>query len=183
MKDLYISVDVETSGPSPGRFSLLSLGACLVHQPDKKFYMELKPISEHFDPAALKVTGLTFDHFLTNGIDPSKGMAQFSYWLSTIIEDNDPIFVGFNAPFDWSFVNWYFHEYAGENPFGIGGLDIKAYFMGMRGCSWSETKSSQIPAQFKGTSHHTHNALDDAIEQAEMFALMLNSNSARRDCV
>ena len=40
------------------------------------------------------------------------------------------MFVGFNASFDWSFVNWYFHKFVGTNPFGVAALDIKAYYMG-----------------------------------------------------
>jgi hypothetical protein len=57
----------------------------------------------------------------------------------------------------------------GENPFGIGGIDIKSYYMGLSGCTWGDTRSSRIPAEFKGSSlRHTHDALDDAIEQAEL---------------
>src|SRR5947209_16376309 len=104
-------------------------------------------------------------------------MRFFREWIKKISSDTSPVFVGFNATFDWSFINWYFHTYLGENPFGIGGIDIKSFYMGMSGCSWEDTRSSQIPATFKGPSHHTHNALDDAKEQAEMFELMLRAGS------
>ncbi len=40
--EIFVSVDIETSGPVPGLFSLLSIGACLVHAPDVRFYAELK---------------------------------------------------------------------------------------------------------------------------------------------
>lgn len=36
--ELYISVDVETSGPVPGIYSLLSIGACLVSEPAQSIY-------------------------------------------------------------------------------------------------------------------------------------------------
>jgi hypothetical protein len=36
-----------------------------------------------------------------------------------------------------------------------------------------ETRSSRISQEFKGQKGHTHNALDDAIEQAQMFERML----------
>ena len=42
--ELYISVDVETSGPIPVEFSLLSLGACIVGNTSKTFYAEIKPL-------------------------------------------------------------------------------------------------------------------------------------------
>ena len=41
--ETFISVDVETSGPYPERYSLLSIGACVVENPDEGFYIELKP--------------------------------------------------------------------------------------------------------------------------------------------
>src|SRR4030066_70658 len=96
--ELYISVDIEASGPCPPAYSMLSIGACLV---------------------------------------------------------------GDYGAFDWAFVNWYFHTYLGRNPFGIGPIDIKAYFMGLKGGSWEDTRSSRIPERFKGTAEQTHNALDD----------------------
>jgi hypothetical protein len=40
------------------------------------------------------------------------------------------------------------------------------------GCAWENTRSSRIANEFKGPSPHTHQALDDAIEQAEMFRRM-----------
>ena len=54
----------------------------------------------------------------------------------------------------------------------------KSYYMGMSGCTWEDTRSSRIPAELKGSSVHTHNALDDAIEQAEMFRRMRDKVSS-----
>ena len=51
-------------------------------------------------------------------------------------------------------------------------IDIKSYYMGMTGCAWEDTRSSRIRSELKGPSPHTHNALDDAVEQAEMFKRM-----------
>lgn len=45
-------------------------------------------------------------------------------------------YVGFNASFDWSFVNYYFDLFLGENPFGIAALDIKSMYSGAADCSW-----------------------------------------------
>ncbi|MER8349344.1 3'-5' exonuclease, partial [Acinetobacter baumannii] len=61
-------------------------------------------------------------------------MSRFRAWIDQIAGDDTPVFVGFNAPFDWSFVNYYFHRYTGENPFGFTALDIKALWMGVSGC-------------------------------------------------
>ncbi|HUJ72080.1 MAG TPA: exonuclease domain-containing protein, partial [Verrucomicrobiae bacterium] len=90
-----------------------------------------------------------------------------------------PVFVGFNASFDWAFVNWYFYNFLDRNPFGIGGIDIKAFYMGMAGVSWTETRSSQLPDKFKGPSPQTHNALDDARAQGEIFKRLLLESGRR----
>ena len=53
--EIYISVDVEASGPIPGEYSLLSIGACLVGQPDQSFYVELKPLNDNFTEKATEL--------------------------------------------------------------------------------------------------------------------------------
>ena len=56
---LFISVDVETSGPSPSEHSLLSIGACLVFAPEQRFYVELQPVSDAYTSEARETTGTT----------------------------------------------------------------------------------------------------------------------------
>jgi len=56
-------------------------------------------------------------------------MLSFEKWLLTVAGNAKPIFVGLNAPFDWSFINYYFHRFIGRNPFGFTALDIKINFL------------------------------------------------------
>lgn len=172
MQEIYISVDVEAAGPIPATYSMLSLGAIAVDDPKKTFYVEFKPVTGKFVPDAMSIVGRSLQDFAEKGRDPKEAMAAFRDWLAQIAEAGKPVFVGFNATFDWAFVNFYFHQYIGENPFGFGGIDIKSYYMGLTGCTWDDTRSNRIRAEFKGTARHTHNALDDAIEQADMFRRM-----------
>ncbi len=102
-------------------------------------------------------------------------MTELESWVRSVSLEKKPVFVGFNAAFDWAFINWYFHNYLGKNPFGIGPLDIKSYFMGLAGCTWEDTRSSRIPERFKGIAQQTHNALDDSKAQAQMFEKMLRA--------
>jgi DNA polymerase III epsilon subunit-like protein len=173
--EIYFSVDIEASGPIPGEYSMLSLGACRVDFPEKTFYSELQPISDRFVPAALEVSKLKLKELADTGQRPEEAMRLFRKWVSEEARTDKAVFVGFNAGFDWAFVNWYFHIFLGENPFGVSALDIKAYYMGLTGCSWEETKSSKLPELLnpRRAEGHRHNALADAVHQAEIFRRML----------
>lgn len=174
----YFSVDVESAGPIPGRYSMLSFGACAVDQPDETFYVELQPISAEFVPEALQVSGFDLATLEQTGRPPEEAMQSFRSWVETLAGTSKAVFVGFNATYDWQFVNWYLETYTTGNPFGFGGIDIKSYYMGLTGKAWSASSSSQLPPEFQPDIPQTHNALDDAVAQASIFAKMLKA--ARR---
>jgi len=173
--EIYFSVDIEASGPIPGEYSMLSLGACLVHALDQSFYAELRPISDRFVPAALQVTGFDLRELSAHGQQPGSVMQNLCDWVMAQSHAGTPVFVGFNAGFDWSFVNWYFHKFLGKNPFGVAPLDIKGYYMGLTGCLWDETRSSKLPESLKPSREGKmpHNALSDALYQGEVFRRMM----------
>jgi DNA polymerase III epsilon subunit-like protein len=172
-EEVFISVDIETAGPIVGEHSMLSLAACLVYSPSVSFSIMLQPISEMAIPEALEICGLTLEDAHKNGASPGDAMAKFARWiLDSIPADATPVFVGLNAPFDWSFVNYYFLKYFNSNPFGFTALDIKALFMGATGCSWRETKSSNIDKIVHSALRGDHDALHDAVYQAELFRLV-----------
>lgn len=172
-REVFISVDVETAGPIPGEYSLLSIGACAVDDDSQTFQCELKPINRNADPKALEVTGLSLDDLAERGLEPEAAMEAFELWAKTLAGDDGAlVFVGFNAPFDWSFVNYYFHRFAGGNPFGFTALDIKALYMGVVGGTWADTRSSKIAERLAPTRRGDHDALHDALYQAELFRLV-----------
>jgi ribonuclease T len=166
MSETFISVDIECSGPIVGKHSLLQVGACIVDLPEMSFNAIVQPISDEADAEAMRIVGKPLAYFRKNGQKPRQVLQQFKRWLE---RDSTPVFVGFNAAFDWSFINWYFLEFIGSNPFGVAPLDIKAYYAGASGVSWVDTRSSRLPDDLKAPGDHTHDALADAIEQADMF--------------
>ncbi len=172
-KELYISVDIEASGSISGEYSMLSLGACVVGSKNETFYTEIKPINDNFVARAMDVNKLSLKELKSRGEEPASAMASLERWIGKVAGENRPVFVGFNATFDWSFTHWYFIKFLGRDPFGISGLDIKAYYMGMKKTTWSETTKKKIRQYFSSSQKHTHNALDDAKEQAEIFEKML----------
>jgi DNA polymerase III epsilon subunit-like protein len=179
MAEEYIVVDVETSGPNPGAYALLAIGACTLNEPRETFYIELQPSSDAYDEEAMAVHGLSLDRLSAHGMPPAEAMRSFAEWVSKVSEgDEPPVFVAFNAPFDWMFVNEYFHTYLGFNPFGYKALDIKAYFMGMRGVAWSETSHRSIGARYDVPEELTHHALKDALQEAKLFEQMLRETGA-----
>lgn len=168
--ETLISVDVETAGPSPRRYAMLSIGACLVDDPDTSFYAELRPDSPETDPAALAVSGLALDELARTGLPPQLAMARFANWVDEVTPAASvPVFTAFNAPFDWMFVNDYLLRYVGRNPFGHSALDIKAYAMGVRDVPWRETSMHVLSEHYLGGRMLSHNALSDARDQAALF--------------
>lgn len=175
--EYYISVDVETAGPYPERYSLLSIGACTLDKPRRTFYVKLKPITNNAIQSALKISQLSMSELAENGLEPGEAMAQFKSWLEDVVPDNHrPIFVAFNAAFDWMFVNNYFHRYLGHNPFGHAALDVKSFYMALHGVPWKETSMRYVAPRYLGDRNLTHHALQDAIDQADIFERMLEGD-------
>lgn len=184
-KEVYISVDIEaTAGHQPGKYSMFQLGACLVINPDITFFTEIKLLNDNYDPRSLKVCGVTIEELKQRGIEPKIAMEKFAEWIEWARklegDKSRAVFTGFNAPFDWMFVDWYFHEFCGKNPFGISGLDMKAYYMGMMNSLWGETGKRKMRKQFPCVLRHTHNARDDAREQGELTTKIFEFNHARK---
>ena len=175
--EVYISVDVETAGPIPADYALLSIGACLVADSDQSFYVELQPDREQFSGEAMKVHGLDVESLKVEGKPALKAMQEFETWIKSVTgKDQRAVFVALNAPFDWMFVNDYFHRYLGHNPFGHSALDIKAFYMGKTGVDWEQTSMKHMSSHYLEERHLTHNALADAQDQAEIFKLILQQS-------
>jgi DNA polymerase III epsilon subunit-like protein len=173
--EALISVDIEASGPTPSTGSMVSIGACLVDDPSTAVYIELKPLTDRpWTDETARVHGLDRTKLERDGLDPRRAMERLADWLAEAGRGRQPVFAAFNAPFDWMFVADYFHRFLGRNPFGASALDIKAYYMGSeRVPRWSETTHRHVKQRLGVDAAHTHNALDDAREQAQLIRLLL----------
>lgn len=181
MPETFISVDVETAGPNPSDYSMLSIGACLVDDPDQGFYVELVPLSPAITTEALSIGGLTIEHLEENGVEAAAAMARFDEWIVSVVPTGDyPVFVGFNAAFDWMFVCDYFERFLGRNPFGHSALDIKSLYLGMAGGSWAETSLRFLSPRYLQGRKLSHNALGDARDQAALYSAIVSDAAHRR---
>ncbi|WP_062346537.1 3'-5' exonuclease [Herbidospora yilanensis] len=179
--ETYISVDIEADGPIPGPYSMVSFGMTVAgrrlgreftrHDPTQTtFYAELRPISDEFVPSALEVSGLDRDLLLREGRDPKEAMESAAAWVRKVCEGTTPVLVAFPLSFDWMWMYWYFINFAGDSPFGHSrALDIKTLYAAKAGVPLTWSSKRQMPKELRSTHPHSHHALDDAIEQAELF--------------
>lgn len=173
--ETLISVDIEASGPSPSTGSLLSIGACLVDDPDVGVYLELRPDPGlPWDRGAEAIHRLARDRLERDGLPAADAMERLAQWVEQHRGGRQPVFVGFNAPFDWMFVADYFWRYLGRNPFGVAALDLKSYYMAREAVSaWEQTRRIHVDRRLGIEPDHTHHALEDAQGQARLARVLL----------
>jgi len=180
--DVYFSADVETDGPIPGPYSMLSFALVPAGVFDGEsfrrpaadgdvFYAQLRPISEEFQPEALAVNGLDRDVLLREGTDPKQAMEDAAHWISSRCGTGTPVLVAYPLSFDWSWLYWYFVRFAGSSPFRHSHcFDIKTAVAVKCGIPIAEAGRKRLPPELQSQRAHTHHAVDDAIAQAEVFA-------------
>ena len=180
----YFSVDLESNGPVPGLYDMVSLGAVVV-APDATgnlvtgatFYREIKLQAPRIDSHAVGIHGLQPDYLAEHGIDRSLFCEELAAWVKAhILPGTEPVFVGHNAPFDWSFVAWTFAAEELENPFGYKALCTKALATGALGLHWldsnKETLTERLGVSGEDMSQK-HRADYDAEYQAEILIALL----------
>lgn len=159
-----IMVDIESDGPIPHDYSMISFGAVVVDQAlDKIFYGQLKPISDKWIPEALAVSGFSREQTLDFD-DPSLVMQQFSDWLKQVCTSK-PMFFSDNNGFDWQFINWYFIHFLGHNPFGFSSTNLGSLYKGMQ-------RDMFVNFKHLRKTKHTHHPVDDAKGNAESLLAM-----------
>ncbi|MFJ9711322.1 exonuclease [Streptomyces sp. NPDC101234] len=181
----YISVDIEADGPIPGPYSMLSIGAAVAGTQDADgftaadpekltFYRELRPISADFDPEALAVSGLDRARLAVEGAEPALALAEFSDWVGEVSAGAQPVMCGYPASYDWTFLYWYLIRFTGASPFGHSGcLDMKTLYATKAGLPLRAVAKRTMPAHLLSARRHTHHALDDAIEQADLLVNLM----------
>ncbi len=184
MSEIYISTDVEADGPIPGPFSMLSF-ASAAYTSDKKLIdtfsanLELLPEATG-DPDTMKwweTQPEAWKACRKNPQPPETVMSQYVTWVKSL--PGKPIFVAYPATYDFMFVYWYIMKFVGNSPFAHRGLDIRSYAMAILKKGFLDSGKGNTPKEWFDDLPHTHNALDDAIEQGAWFINMLNYNAKK----
>ena len=178
LPELYVACDVEAEGPIPGPYSMLSLGMSATGKPDLDFYSEIRPISDQFVPQAVAVSGLDRQRLVREAPPPEAAMADAARWVNGLRKIGRPVFLAAPAVWDGMFVHWYFVRFTGKSPFGMtgSGVDLRSYWMGLKGCEWSATRKGAIKhALGLKDLPHTHHAGEDARELADVFEAVLQT--------
>jgi len=181
MSEIYVSTDVETDGPIPGPHSMLSF-ASAAYRADKTLVntfsanLETLPGAEPH-PETMNWWNQRRDVYEATRrkmLDPAEAMRRYVLWLKTL--PGRPVFVAYPAGFDFLFVYWYLIRFTGESPFSFSALDIKSYAMAMLKCDYRDAVKRNMPKRWFDALPHTHQALDDALEQGALFCNMLCEN-------
>ena len=121
MDEAWISVDIEASGPTPSTGSMIAIGACLVEQPSVQFEATIAPIPGlPWSDEAERVHRLSRERLAVDGTTPENAMHSLVDWVEAVAAGRKPVFVGFNAPFDWMFVADYLWRFAAATRSGSG---------------------------------------------------------------
>lgn len=157
-------VDVESDGPIPSDYSMVCFGAVVVEPSlSKTFYGQTRPISDRWDPESLAISGFSREQTLDFD-EPQIVMQRFSDWvLATSV--GRPQFISDNNGYDWSFINWYFHHFLGDNPFGFSSANVGSLYKGLM-------KDTFTRHQHLRETTHTHHPVDDAKGDAEALLKM-----------
>lgn len=195
MDKKYVSFDVEASGRTPGRYSMLSLGACIVGEREKTFYREIKPISRKYVSEAMRIGCLglrclddlrhlgkynpksnnfsplkVLEVLDERGDLPEKVMKDYAEWIIANTKGFKPIEAAAPIKFDSMFTTYYFDNfYNEENPFGHSGEDMNSFYRGIV----KNVNASMEDLALRDERGLPHNALEDAIQQAKEFEEVL----------
>lgn len=178
MTEIYISTDIETDGPIPGPYSMLSIGSA-AYTADKTLVatfsanLETLPGAQaHPKTAEWWATQPEAWAACRKDLEaPEAAMLRYVSWLKSL--DGKPVFVAYPAGFDFTFVYWYLIKFVGDSPFSHSALDVKSFAMALLKADFRQSTKRNMPKRWFDNLPHSHVALDDAIEQGAMFCNML----------
>lgn len=163
----WVVIDVESNGPCPGLFSMISFGAVLLTEElDQTFYGQTLPLNENYKEGIYSPLGVTWDEHCKYQ-DPNVVMFEFTSWLNQVCKSR-PIMISDNPAWDFQWINYYFWLYNCENPFGHSARRIGDLYCGLV----KDIRKNRNWKQKLRKTKHTHHPVDDAMGNAEALLAM-----------
>lgn len=196
-KNLWLSFDVEASGPVPGLHSMLSIGiVALLDNCDgtdlgeaSSFYTVLRPLDDTtWDPKtrrwfAQEQMAAYKELMPEHQIEPSLAMLDLIEWLEALksdFPDYDHIWTAWPIAFDMPFLRYYmqrFEKERWEKLYGAErfcGHDMKTLASDVTGIRYTEVSSSEYAQEFvEEKNPFPHHALHDARHQGLILTKLL----------
>ncbi len=122
---LWIMVDIETSGPIIGTHSMTELGASAGSVNEGVlggFEAVIRPIGTE-----VTTSHESFDRALREGQPPPDAMKRFVDWSRPYLE-RKALFIARPAAFDWPWIVWYSWRFLNENPLGFKAICASSWF-------------------------------------------------------
>ena len=186
--EIYFVTDIETDGPIPGPHSMLSFASAAYSAQGEllgTFSRNLEMLDDASGhPHTMKWWASEPEAWAACRMDliaPDIAMKDYVKWIRTICgKTSSPVFVGFPAGFDFTFVFWYLMKFVGDSPFTWSALDMKTFAMALTGLPFKQAIKPKLPKEWLPENlPHTHVALDDALEQGAIFCAMLKEWQVR----
>ncbi len=141
--ELYFSIDVETNGPIPGPYSMLSIGAAAFlengNMLEETFSANLEPLATNKESLPEVLSFYEDDDGVKEGHpdtikwlhgkkrkqaylalqegqkSPANAMREFADWVRRLADEHNarPVFVSFSS-FDFMFLHWYLFYFLGD---------------------------------------------------------------------
>lgn len=182
--EIYVSTDVESDGPIPGPHSMLSIGSAAFDADGAMlgtFTRNLETLegaSGHPDTMAFWAREPeAWAAHRADLVAPDVAMRDYVAWVRAL--PGRPCFVAYPAGYDFTFVYWYLMRFVGESPFSHSALDVKTLAWSLMGGDYRDATKRNMPKAWMPKARHTHVALDDAIEQGELFCNVLRALRTR----
>jgi DNA polymerase III epsilon subunit-like protein len=186
-----IIVDVETTGLSPFRHGMISVGAVNFEHPEEYFYGEGRPVAEAvLDKRALEINGFTEETVRALPKAMLDVMHEFYGWLVSQPPDTPMIMGGHNVGFDYYFL-LETHKKLGLKDelwlFGHRTFDLHTvahyHYLQKKGFMYAKTMGADYIQQKLGLpiEPSPHHALNGAVFETECFARLLFNRNAFDD--
>jgi hypothetical protein len=194
MSEVYFSLDVETDGPIPFRNSMLQMALAAFTLKDGvigtltrklRSYPGAAPDADCMNTFWYSSPELTarYDSLAVGAGDWMYTMLDCDTWIRSFGALGKPVCCASPAGFDFTFFRCYMIAARGgnETPFKHRCWDARSHAMGILGKEYSSCGKEGIPQSWRPKDlPHTHDALDDALEQAEQFRRQMVAAQAQK---